>query len=270
MDAALIGCGFIGEFIARRIAEGDLDINLRFILDRHREKVERIQKILNNSPVAAGGIDDILSSDVDIVIEAASIGAVKDFAEDILLSGKDILILSVGAFSDKDFNERIEKICRRGDVRVFLPSGAIGALDIIASAKEGGLEEVELTTIKNPRSLEGAPYLDRGGIDLSKIRDRKEIFSGNAREAIEGFPANVNVAVSLALAGLGMNNTMVRIVADPGVDKNIHEIRASGDFGEFVFRTENLTSPDNPRTSHIAALSAISALKKISSPIKIG
>jgi len=270
MQAALIGCGYIGEFIAKKAANREVPINLRFIFDRHKEKVKRVQEFFDEAPKALSSIKEIAKSDVDIVIEAASIEAVHSFAEDILSSGKDMMILSVGAFSDAGFMEKIRDIYRAKNVRVYIPSGGIGALDILASANIGELIEVELTTIKNPISLMGAPYLTSNQIDISALQDSKVVFRGNAKEAIKGFPANVNVAVTLALAGIGIDKTKDVIVADPRVQQNIHEIRVRGSFGEFTFRTENIPSPENPKTSIIAALSAISTLKKIRSPFLIG
>ena len=270
MDSALIGCGFIGGLIAEHVASGRLPIRLRLLLDRHEDKVKRIQDLFKEPPGAAHAIEDIISSNVDLVVEAASIGAVQSFAEPILSSGKDMMIMSVGAFSDTRFYKRVEELCMEKDVKVYLPSGAIGALDAVSSASEGRLREVELSTIKNPVSLKGAPYVIKHGIDLSEIKKPTVIFQGNAAEAIEGFPANVNVAVTLSLAGMGVGKTRVRIIADPSAKRNIHEVRAKGDFGELFFRTENIPSPDNPRTSVLAALSAISTLKKITRPVKIG
>ncbi len=270
MDAALIGCGSIGEFIARKAASGEASVNIRFILDRHKDKVKRVQNLFDKAPKAVTGIKEIIESDVDLVIEAASIQAVHSFAPDILRSGKDMLILSVGAFSDVGFMEKIQDICRANKARVHIPSGGIGALDIMSSANIGELTEVELTTIKNPHSLVGAPYLKSNRIDLSNLKDRTIVFRGNAKEAIKGFPNNVNVAVTLSLAGIGIDKTRVVIAADPNVMHNIHEIRAKGSFGEFTFRTENIPSRENPRTSIIAAFSAISSLKKMGSPFLIG
>ncbi len=266
----MIGCGFIGTLISEHIVSGEVPVNLRVVLDKHDEKVKRIQAMFTEQPAAAVGIEDITSSDVDLIIEAASIGAVRSFSAEILASGKDMMIMSVGAFADDGLLKKVEDLCIRHGRTVYLPSGAVGALDAISSASLQGLDEVELTTIKNPRSLEGAAYIVNKGIDLSRIRKREIIFRGNAAEAIKGFPANVNVAISLSLAGLGTQMTKVTVIADPGVMRNIHEIRAKGDFGELKFRTENHPSPDNPKTSLLAALSAIAMLKKITGPVKIG
>jgi aspartate dehydrogenase len=270
MDVALIGCGFIGGLIAEHIASENSGVGLKIVLDRNTDKVERIQQMFTEAPSAAKSIEDVLSSDVGLVIEAASIGAVNSFALPILSSGKDMMIMSVGAFATPGFYEKVEDVCLARRLSIYLPAGAVGGLDAISSAAVGELKEVGLRTIKHPRSLEGAPYLVEHAVDLLDIKGSKVIFSGNAAEAIKGFPANVNVAIALSLVGLGAKKTKVSIVADPDVTVNIHEITARGDFGELMFRSENLPSPDNPKTSLLAAFSAISTLKRIVNPIKIG
>jgi aspartate dehydrogenase len=270
MDAALIGCGFIGSLIAKHISTGEIPLKLRYTLDRNPEKVERVQALFDKPPAAAESIDEIAESDVGLVIEAASIEAMHSFAKPILSSGKDMMIMSVGAFATPGVYKTVEEICLRSGAHVYLPSGAVGGLDAVSAASVGRLELVELRTIKNPKSLEGAPYIEENKINLEGLKEAKEIFNGTATEAIAGFPANVNVAATLGLAGIGVVETRVKIIADPGVSRNIHEIRATGDFGELIFRTENMPAPDNPRTSLLAALSAVAMLKKITSPIKIG
>jgi len=270
MDAALIGCGFIGTLIAERIATGEIPLRLRYVLDRNPEKVERVQALFDKPPIAAENIDEIAESDVSLVIEAASIEAVHSFAKPVLGKGKDMMIMSVGAFATPGVYKTVEEMCLRSNARVYLPSGAVGGLDAVSAASVGRLELVEQRTIKNPKSLEGAPYITENKINLEGLKEAREIFNGTATEAIAGFPANVNVAATLGLAGIGVVETRVKIIADPEVERNIHEIHAKGDFGEFTFRTENLPAPDNPKTSLLAAFSAVAMLKKITSPIKIG
>ncbi len=218
MDTALIGCGFIGTLIAEHISKGDLSFRLRYVLDRNEHKVNRIISLFSEPPLEAKKIDDVIHSKVDLVIEAASIGAVQAFAEPVLSSGKDMMIMSVGAFADEELLQRVENICARSGARVFLPSGALGALDAVYSARQSGLDRVELTTIKHPRSLEGAPYLGVKGIRLKGLKKKKLLFKGTAAEAIKGFPSNVNVAIALSLAGIGARKTMVKIIADPDID----------------------------------------------------
>lgn len=258
MKVALIGCGAIGEVIAEAIANKKVKAKLEYLLDSNREKAEKLSKLFEEKPKIANSIEDILSSEVELVIEAASIKAARQFLPKILEAKKNAMVMSVGVFADEDFYERILTLAEEKKVKIFLPSGAIGAIDALSSASMAELYEVTLTTIKNPRSF---------GLEL---KERKTLFKGNAIEAIEKFPQNINVAVTLALAGMGIKKTKVEIIADPNVRKNVHRIKVRGSFGEFNFEVKNEVSPKNPKTSYLAALSAIATLKRIVSPIKIG
>ena len=140
-------------------------------------------------------------------------------------------------------------------------------LDGLKGAMAGRVSKVTLTTRKPPRGLEGAPYVAEKGIDLKALKEPTAIFSGSAREAVPAFPANINVAAALSLAGIGADKTVVKILADPTSDKNIHEIEAEGDFGELFVRMENVPSPTNPKTSYMTALSAIGLLRRITASL---
>ena len=258
MKVALIGCGAIGEVIAKAIANKKVKAKLEYLLDSNREKAEKLSKLFEEKPKIANSIEDILSSEVELVIEAASIKAARQFLPKILEAKKNAMVMSVGVFADEDFYERMLTLAEEKNVKIFLPSGAIGAIDALSSASMEELYEVTLTTIKNPKSF---------GLEL---KERKTLFRGNAIEAIEKFPQNINVAVTLALAGMGIKKTKVEIIADPKVRRNMHRIKVRGSFGEFNFEVKNEVSPKNPKTSYLAALSAIATLKRIVSPIKIG
>jgi aspartate dehydrogenase len=163
------------------------------------------------------------------------------------------------------FEKAKEKECR-----VYFPSGAIAGLDAIKGAKESRIDSVTLTTYKSPSALQGAPYLAREGIKLSEIKEKTTLFEGSCREAVKAFPQNINVAASLAFAGVGLEKTRVRVVVDPALKRNVHQIVVEGDFGRLETRTQNLPSPINPKTSYLAVLSAIATLKGIVNPLKVG
>lgn len=270
LKVALIGCGAIGRVIAGAIAKGEVDASLEMVFDMDRESAETVCALFDKAPDIAGGINDILESDATMVVEAASVRAAKEVTLPVLESGKDIMLLSAGVLADEDFVEKVREIARESRGRVHIPSGAIVGLDGLKSAMSAEVAEVTLTTTKPPSGLAGAPYLFEEGIVPEDIKEKTVIFQGSAREAIKAFPANVNVAVSLATAGIGVDRTKVKVVADPGTTRNTHEIHVKGDFGEFTIKVENLPSPHNPRTSYLAALSAIATLKKIATPIQIG
>lgn len=251
MKIALIGCGFIGRAILDAVKGGTLEMEVSCVFDSDPSRLEGV-----DAPVARD-LSGLLGSDAGLVVECASQRAVEVYALPVLGSGKDMMLMSVGALADDALLERLKSTAHKNNVRIYLPSGAIGALDAVYSAGIGGLKEVSLTTRKPPESL---------GLSVKK---EKIVFDGVAREAVKLFPQNINVAATLSLAGIGFDRTKVRIIADPNVSKNVHEISASGDFGRMSFRVENLPSK-NPKTSLLAALSAIACLKKISGPIQIG
>ena len=167
------------------------------------------------------------SNNVDIVVEAASQDAVKNHALSILQNKKDLLIMSVGALLDESVFDILIDACEEFKKKIYLPSGAIAGLDAIKSVKNE-LESVSLITTKNPKALTGAKFFETKKIDIDSIRQKTIIFEGSAKEAVNLFPANINVAALLSLAGLGSTKTVVKIVADPLTEKNTHQIEAQG------------------------------------------
>jgi aspartate dehydrogenase len=207
---------------------------------------------------------------VDLVVEAASQEAVKNHALSIIQNRKDVMIMSVGALLDESVFEILYEACKEFKKKIYLPTGAIAGLDAIKSVKDE-LDSLTLVTTKNPKSLVGAKFFETNKIDIAGIKNPQVIFEGAAKEAVRLFPANINVAALLSLAGLGSQKTMVKIVADPGVDRNIHQIEAQGKFGKISIRVENVPDQNNPKTSRLAILSAIECLRQIcSEDIRIG
>jgi len=198
----------------------------------------------------------------DLLLECASQEAVRSYGEKTLRAGKDLLIMSVGALMDDAFRNRLTSVAKEESRNLYLPSGAIGGLDILRAAREGKLYEVNLITSKNPSALAGAPYFQEHTIDPDEIQNRMTLFEGTAKEAVKLFPANVNVAAVLSLEGLGGEKTKVKIVADPQLDINIHEVEIRGEFGEAKITLKNRPHPHNLKTSHLAALSAIESLRR--------
>lgn len=180
------------------------------------------------------------------------------------------MILSIGALADVRFLHELLDLAKNQRVRIIVPSGAIGGLDAIKSANVGNLTEVVIRNIKPPAALEGAPFIVRNKIDLKSITCPTQIYEGFAEEAAREFPKNLNVAVALSLAGIGPEKTRVIVIVDPGETRNIHEIIAKGDFGEAFFKVSGLPSPDNPKTSYLASLSAIATLQNLFNPFQVG
>ncbi len=269
---ALIGCGAIGTSLASALSEKKIsNAKLATIFDILPEKASSLAKTLKQSVPISKSISELLSHKSNLAIEAASQTAVREYAERILTSGIDLLIMSTGALLDEELYLRLKQAAEEHNTRLYVPTGAIGAIDAIRATAIGGLQEVTLTTRKPPQSLAGAPFFTTTKIDLTKINEPQLIYEGPAREAITLFPANVNVAAILSLAGLGADKTKVRIIADPSIKVNIHRVEAVGNSGKISIELENQPHPMNPKTSFLAVLSALELLRQICNPmIKIG
>lgn len=253
----LIGCGNIGTIIIKAVLEGRLKATVGALFDTDETRVRELSELLGDPGKCKPNFEEFIEEDVDLVVEAASIDAVKEYGERVLNAGKNLIILSVGALLDEKVLGRLEETTRANGSKIIIPSGAIGGLDLLKAASITGIEEILLTTTKNPRSLEN--------VDASK---RTVIFEGSSKEAVEHFPRNINVAAALSIASKA--NLRVMIVSDPKVKTNTHEIRAKGKFGEMVLRVSNLPSPDNPKTSYLAALSVIRTIQGQEDRIQIG
>jgi len=266
LKIGIVGCGAIGSYIAKSCQKDLSDrITLSGICDSDNSKAATLSKKLKNK-VDIYTINEIVKIS-DLIIEAASKDVASAVAKKALESGKSVMVMSIGGLLGK---EDLFKLAREKNAKIYLPSGAICGLDALKAASIAGIKKVTLTTKKSPKSLEGAPYLLEKKIDLTKIDKETTIFEGSASEAVKGFPKNINVAALLSLAGIGAKKTKVKIIASPSINCNIHEILVNGNFGSFTTRTENIPFPENPKTSFLAALSAVATLKSIVNEVKIG
>ena len=253
MNVGIIGCGAIANIIASRIVPEDNNIEIKYFFDKDIERAENLATFAGG--VAVLDFDDMLN-DVDLVLECASPDSVKLLAPKILEKGIDMIIMSIGAFMDTDFYTNVLKIARENNAHIHLPSGAIVGLDGIKAVADFGLKEVSLVTRKSPKSL-------GKNIDTEEV-----LFEGKASQAVKEFPLNINVAATISMA---CNRDIdVKIIVDPKVDRNVHEITAKGDFGEFKTITMNHPCVANPKTSMLAAISAIKLLKSFDETISVG
>lgn len=258
----IIGCGTIGCELAVAIDTNKVNAILMTIFDTYTDAANKLAGRLKHDVIIANTIDEFLSNKMDIVVEAASQEAARKYAKVVLEHDHDIMIMSVGALLDQNLYNELVGVAEKHGRRIYIPTGAIAAIDAIKSVKHL-LKEVTLTSRKSPAGLQGAPYFTKHKIDLKKLKKPTVVYEGRASEAVKLFPANVNVAAVLSLAGIGGSKTRVRIVADPKSKMNVHEIRAKGKFGEMHFQVKNLPSPTNPKTSYLAVLSAIECLRSI-------
>lgn len=268
----LIGCGTIGQEIARAFANETINADLAYVYDRNSGKRQVVMESFetSNQPTPVDEVTDLFQ-DVDLVVEAAGQSVVADVTVPSLEAGCDVLLLSVGALADADLMRRILHAAEEQDQTIHAPSGAIAGLDAVKAASlTGDLESVSLTTTKNPAGLEGAPYLTENNIDVHDLDGATTVFQGPAAEAASAFPSNINVALALSMAGIGPDETIVQIVADPSEQNNVHHIEATGEMGSIETTVQNVPSPTNPKTSYLAAISAIEKLRGLSATLRVG
>ncbi|MCK5862709.1 MAG: aspartate dehydrogenase [Candidatus Hydrogenedentes bacterium] len=251
MKVGIVGCGNIASDICRAIREKGLMAEVVALTDVDVAKAETLRQDHDLNAVITS-LDKTVAA-VDYVVECAVGIVVPEVLQSAIKYRVDCLIMSVGGFMSQP--ELLEE-ARKNRVHVWLPTGAVCGIDGIRSAMQAGLESVTLTTRKPPRGLVGAPYLKEHNIDVEHLSEPLIVFDGTAREAVKAFPANVNVAAALSLAGIGPDATRVRLVADPDATMNTHEIHAVGAFGELTTVTQNRPSPRNPKSSYMASLSA--------------
>ncbi len=239
-EVGIIGCGAIGSLIAEACENGTIRCDELILYDYNAEKAQGLQKSLAIASKVVRSVDEMIQRRPAVIVEAASQEAVKEYAERILHENINLIVMSTGALLESNIDRS----------RIHVPSGAIGGLDAISSAALAGIDEVILTTRKNPRVL---------GVEgqLKKI-----VYQGTAEEAVKLFPREMNVAATLALT-VRPAKVKVKVVADPNVRRNTHEISVRWKHGAMSLRFENEPHPENPGTSALAAWSAIRLLQDL-------
>ncbi|MFL6431714.1 MAG: aspartate dehydrogenase [Nitrososphaeraceae archaeon] len=265
---ALIGCGTIGKEIAFAIDSGRIkNASIVTLFDKVKSAAYELRsKLHNNNPHIFSDFTEFISSrsfkGTDIVVEAASQDAVNSFCKKIVENGKSLMIMSVGALADQLLLSELLDKASHNQCHIYVPTGAIAGIDAIRSVRHL-IDSVMLSTTKSPKALSDAPFFNMAGFDPSKLNQKTVIYEGSAADAVKKFPSNVNVAAVLGLAGVGIENTMVKIIVDPNTDRNQHEITVNGKFGEMTLSVRNIPSPTNPKTSFLAVLSAIECLRSV-------
>jgi aspartate dehydrogenase len=265
LQVAIGGFGAIGKVVAQHLDRGMEGLVLAAVSARDSARaaatMANFARPVPVVPLAS------LWEHAELIVECAPAAVLRELAEPALVHGRRVIVLSCGALLD---NLDLVDLARRHGARILVPSGALLGLDAVAAAAEGGISSVHMITRKPPRGLLGAPYLEENTIEIDGLSEPKRVFAGTAREAARGFPANVNVAAALALAGIGADNTTIEIWADPTVSRNVHRIEVEAEAARFSLQIENVPSAENPRTGRLTALSVIAALKKLASPLAIG
>ena len=260
----IVGCGSIGQAIIREANTGRLDVPVVGVASRTASRVESFLSTLKSPPPLLQ-LDDLVDA-CSLVVETAGGHVVPMLADAAFNAGKGLMVISIGALLE---HPEIITRARETGCRLLAPSGAIAGLDGIKSACAGHVDSVTMVSRKPPQALEGAPYLVEREISLVGLEQETELFSGTAREACRGFPANLNVSAAVSLAGVGPDKTTVRIMAVPGLERNCHDIEVVGEFGRLAVHIENIPS-ENPKTGRLTAMSIIRSIRDAVDPVRIG
>lgn len=259
------GLGTIGLPVARWLATGPHGLRLVAVSARNRDRAaERLSAHGIAVPVVSAGE---LADRADIVIECMPAAAFDTVALPAVEAGRIFVALSAGALLDR---LHLAETARRTGARIIVPSGAILGLDAVRGAAQGTIQSVKMITRKPPQGLLGSPYLEQNRISLEGLTEPLRVFAGTAREGARGFPANVNVAAALGMAGVGPDATLLEIWADPALTRNTHRIEVEADSARFSMTIEGVPSDENPRTGKLTALSVIACLKGLVEPLRIG
>jgi len=264
LTVAVAGLGAIGLEVARRLDAGIAGLRLVAVSARDLRRAESAVAGFRTPPRTLGLAE--LAATAEVVVECVPAAAFASVAEPAVEAGRLFMPLSAAQLLERP--DLVERAARTG-ARILVPTGALLGLDAVRAAAEGRIESVRMRTRKPPAGLKGAPHVERNAIALDGLKEAVRIFAGTAREAARGFPANVNVAAALSLAGIGPDRTTVEIWADPSIGRNIHEIEVEADSARLFLRIENVPS-ENPRTGRITALSVVAALRGLVSPLRVG
>lgn len=257
LKVGIVGMGVIGTNIARAITAGIPGVTLAGIRVRDRAKAKGYPAL---------SLDALIQRS-DLVVEAATQAALREFGPAVLSAGKHLMVLSVGGLLG--VLDEWARLAEKHGCRILVPSGAIAGLDGVKGAREGAITQVTMESRKPPRGLAGAPYIVEKGIDLEALAEETLIFEGTATEACRAFPANVNVVAALSLAGVGPERTRIKVFAVPGLARNTHRIMVEGEFGRLAIQVENIPS-ENPRTGKLSYLSAIACLREMGAALRVG
>jgi aspartate dehydrogenase len=261
---AVVGLGPIGIRVVEALDRGIDGLVLAAVSvqnpEKHRSRLAGLTRPPAILPIEALG--DV----ADMVIECAPAKLLRSIVEPFVKSGKTAIVLSAGALLE---NEDLIELAKQNGGQIVVPTGALIGLDAVTAAAVGQIISIRMVTRKPVNGLAGAPYIVENNIDIERITEPLRIFEGTAREAARGFPANLNVAVALSLAGIGPDRTRLEIWADPSLTRNVHRVEVESDSARFSMQIENIPS-ENPKTGLITALSVIACLRKLRAPLRVG
>ena len=265
MNVGIVGFGSIGSEVAKALINGVEDFSLYGITSRSKSNAqERIAKLDKNIKIYDLGT---LVDNCDIIIDCAPKEAFRDIATQCINKERKLITVSGSGILD---NLDLEELAKTKNSQIILATGAILGLDALRAASEANINSVTMTTRKPPNALSNAPFVINNNIELNNLLEPKLIFKGSATDGAKAFPANVNVAAAVGLAGIGANKTKLEIWADPNLKRNTHKVQVDSDSAIFEMSIQNVQTPENPGTGKITGLSVIACLRGLKSSFKIG
>jgi aspartate dehydrogenase len=267
---ALLGGGTIARLFLEHIRRGDLgEVEVAAVVGRSAASRGKPLALEYDVPFVTS-LSDLLTQRPDVVVEAASHEAVREYAEALLSKRISLIVLSGGVLSDDGLRARLESAAIASGALLYVPSGGIAGLDALKAACIAGVDDVTITVMKPPAAWKNIAYVETLEIDLDALAEARTLYEGPARAGVPLFPANVNIAAVLSMAGIGYDRTRLKVVADPALVHNTHLIEIRGTTGTISIKLQNVPSPENPKTAWLACYSALAALKLVNSPIRYG
>jgi len=265
MRLGILGCGTIGGFVLDGVVDGHIHgVEVVAVCGRS-DKSKGRDRVRQLGIKWVTDLAGLLKEKPEVVVESASHEALEEYGQPILAAGIDLIPTSIGALVDQALLESLKVTAKEKGCKVHIPSGGIGGLDALQAMMQGSVEDVVMTSRKPPVAWKNIPFVDKMGIDLDNLTTEKVLYEGSARGCVKKFPQNINIAATLSLAGIGFEKTNIRIVADPAVDKNTHEIFIKGDAGQVSVTMQNFAVPENPKTTYMACMSTLAALANLGS-----
>ena len=266
LKVAIAGLGAIGKVVAARLLKGVPGLTVTAIATRREDSaLAFLQEHCSERDVRILPLKDLPAA-ADVIVECLPSSAFDELAEPSLRCGRSLVVVSVGALIARP---HLCEMAKTYGGRIIVPTGALIGLDAVQAAALGEIYSVRMITRKPPGGLAGAPYLLERNIDLEGLAEPLKVYEGPARQAVIGFPANVNVVGALSFAGIGPDRTTIEIWAIPGAERNQHIINVESDSASFSMEIKNIPS-ENPRTGKITALSVLAAVHKLNTAISIG
>ena len=270
MRIGIIGGGVIARLVLEHVRGGSLgEFDVVAIAGRSERSRGQGLAAAFGVPFVVGR-DALAAAGPEVVVEAASHEAVREYAEALLARGVSFVALSGGALCDDALRATLERTAAQHRALLYVPSGGIGGLDALKAACIAGADEVSIAVTKPPVAWKGIAYVDRLGIDLDRLTAATVLFEGSAREGVPHFPANVNIAAALSMAGIGFDRTRLKVVADPALAFNTHYIVIKGRTGRVDIKFESVPMPENPKTSMLACFAALAAIRELGRSTRYG